>query len=67
MKERNKVILNLLTQMTETKEKTANIAESVIRLVLLLIATKQRDDKLANYLFEHMGEYCDSTFKHNER
>ena len=63
IKERNKVIHNLFTQMTETKEKTANIAESVIRLEVLLIATKQREEKLSIYLFDHMGEYWDLSIR----
>ena len=49
--------------MTETKEKTANIAESVIRLEVLLIATKQREEKLSIYLFDHMGEYWDLSIR----
>ena len=67
IKERNEVIHNLFTQMIETKEKAANIAESVIRLEVLLIATKQREEKLSIYLFDHMGEYWDLTIDHNNK
>jgi ribosomal protein S18 len=61
--ERNDIIHNLFTQMKDTKAKTTHITESVLRLEVLIYATKQRDDELAKYLFEHMGEYWDLSIK----
>lgn len=61
--ERNDIIHNLFTQTKDTKAKTAHITESVLRLEVLIYATKQRDDELAKYLFEHMGEYWDLSIK----
>ncbi|MFZ2125314.1 MAG: hypothetical protein WA087_00940 [Candidatus Saccharimonadales bacterium] len=61
IKNRNQIIHNLFTQNLETKEKTQTIAEELIRLEVLLIATEQRDSFFAKYLFEHMCEYWDLT------
>lgn len=61
IKNRNQIIHNLFTQNLETKEKTQTIAEELIRLEVLLIATEQRDSFFAKYLFEHMSEYWDLT------
>lgn len=54
IKNRNQIIHNLFTQNLETKEKTQTIAEELLRLEVLLIATEQRDSFFAKYLFEHM-------------
>jgi len=61
IKNRNLIIHNLFTQNLETKEKTQTIAEELLRLEVLLIATEQRDSFFAKYLFEHMSEYWDLT------